>query len=145
MVGMCEILDKGYGKNLVLVRSVMTPEFLYMAYLPPLYRDSVCDMENGDKVFVVADDDSGLGAVLFKVDDGIAAEGTMNFKHKVHVDEDLTVDGKIKTTSKFVGKATITADNVLAMLGCVTIANGAGNCVITIGPNHTHDFDFVEV
>lgn len=91
MIGLFEITDKRDGETYILAKSKMENKFIGRFYIPPLYRSSCSNLSNGDIVFCIMDDDSGYGAVLYKVDDNITDKNGIILTNNLTVNKELNI------------------------------------------------------
>ena len=135
MIGFFTIIDKRDSSTYCIVSSDINSALTAKAFIPPLYRDGVSNITNGDKVFCVIDDASGFGAILFKQDDGVTSDNSLILKHDLDVSGDIAVTGKIdasgdiKTSSMLGGKTNLylTAAHTASI-----IASGLSGAPVTL-------------
>lgn len=123
MIGLFKITDKRDGESYVLAESQMEKAFKGKFYIPPIYRESCSNIANGDVIFGVLDDQSGFGAILYKVDDNITDGSSITFtkdlvvngdesvKGNVDVSKNITADGNVECTDMN-ANGTITGNNM---------------------------------
>lgn len=71
-------------------------------YLPPYLRKSQCNISEGDSVFGIIDDVSGLGAAICGIDGAdfqYFFDADVSIKKSLSVDDDITASGDVKTGS----------------------------------------------
>lgn len=115
-------------------------------FLPPYLRKTQCDISEGDTVFGIVDDVSGLGVALCGIDAadfGYFFDANVNIKKKLIVDDDttinkaLTVTNNIKSTSGDVFAGAVSLKNhthpitVANFSGIIDPATGAASGTVT--------------
>lgn len=123
----------------VNVSSAMDMNLKYILFLPPYLRKVSCNISEGDKVFGVADDTSGLGVALCGLDGadfGYFFDTDIQIKQKLTIDKEttinksLTVTSDIKSTSGDVKAGNISLKNHTHP---ITVANFSGTIDPTTG------------
>lgn len=110
MIGWFTVKDKKDAQNFCVVASDVNAGLVAKAFIPPLYRDSVSTLNNGDKVFCVIDDASGFGAILFKQSDAITDGNALNLTHDLHVSGKSTIDETLEVNGNITTKAMLAAN-----------------------------------
>lgn len=117
MIGLFKITDKRDGESYVLAESQMEKAFKGKFYIPPIYRESCSNIANGDVIFGVLDDQSGFGAILYKVDDNITDGSSITLAKDlvvngdVDVSKNITAEGNVECTDMN-ANGTITGNNM---------------------------------
>lgn len=108
MIGLFKITDKKDGESFVIAESQMEKAFKGKFYIPPIYRKSCSNIANGDIIFGLLDDQSGFGAILYKVDDKITDGNSLTLS------KDLHVNGNIDVANNITAKGNIECANLTA-------------------------------
>lgn len=105
------VIDSFINKNdssgfstMVDVSSKMDMNLKYKLFLPPYLRKAQCAISEGDSVFGVADDNTGLGVALCGFD---GSDFGYFFDADINIKKSLTVKDDIKSTSGDVKAGTI--------------------------------------
>lgn len=93
MVGIFTVSDERDGVTYCIAAAKAAEGVKGRFYVPPLYRDSVAKLSRGDSFFGILDTVSGYGAILYKLDDGVADGQAVNIAKNLKVGNGLTVDG----------------------------------------------------
>ncbi len=132
MIGLFKITDKRDSESYVLAESQMENAFKGKFYIPPIYRGSCSDLANGDIIFGVLDDQSGFGAILYKIDDGITNDSALNLSKDLAVKREINSKGNITTQDHFKGTITLST-TVLSQIAAAMVLTappgGAGGPV----------------
>ena len=108
----------------VRAKSQMNSAFEGTFYVPPLYRAECSSLASGDVFFGVLDDDSGLGAMLYKVSDGVTGSNALSLSKDLHVTGSETVGVNLKVTGQITGNSTNTTINLTAAHAALIVASG---------------------
>lgn len=128
MIGFFKITDKRDGQTYCIAESLAVLGVDGRFYYPPLYRDGIGTMNNGDVIFGVMDDSSGYGAILYKKDDGIVNSDGMTMNHNLTVKGNTSVKGSETVTGKVTADAGFSTD--------ATIKGNSPNTTITLTAAH---------
>lgn len=132
MIGLFKITDKRDGESYVLAESQMEKAFKGKFYIPPIYRESCSNIANGDIIFGVLDDQSGFGAILYKVDDNITDGNALTLTKDLVVNGDESVKGNISASNNISadghlqGKITLTTDQLTKLVAALVLTSPAG-------------------
>lgn len=137
MIGLFKITDKRDGQTYCIAESLAVDDVEGRFYYPPLYRDGIGDMSNGDIFFGVMDESSGYGAILYKKNDGIVNGEGMTMAHNLTVSGSASVTGKVTADAGFSTDATIKGNSpnttiTLTAAHCAAIVGGATSGVPTV-------------
>lgn len=137
MIGFFKITDKRDGQTYCIAESLAVIGVEGRFYYPPLYRDGIGTMNNGDVIFGVMDDSSGYGAILYKKDDGIVNSEGMTIEHNLTIKGNASVTGKVTADAGFSTDATIKGNSpnttiTLTAAHCAAIVGGATSGVPTV-------------
>lgn len=91
MVGIFKVTDPRDGVSFCVASANACDGVNGRFYIPPLYRDAVARLARGDSFFGLLDTVSGYGAILYKLDDGVADGQAVNVSHALNVGDGLTV------------------------------------------------------
>lgn len=95
------------------VSNKMDMNFKGVLYLPPYLRKSQSNISEGDSVFAIIDDVSGIGAAICGIDDadfGYFFDADINIKQKLVVDKDTEIKDKLNVSNNI----TSTSGDVMA-------------------------------
>ena len=109
--------DSAGFKTSIKVSSAMDMNIKGTLYLPPYLRKSQCKISEGDKVFGVMDDITGIGCAMFGEN---GADYKYFFDADVEIKKNLTVTKDIESST---GKITASLGNIIATVGDVKAAN----------------------
>ena len=133
MIGLFKITDKRDGESYVLAESQMEKAFKGKFYIPPIYRESCSNIANGDVIFGVLDDQSGFGAILYKVDDSITDGNSLTLTKDLKVNGDESVKGNIDASMNITAKGNVECTNMKANS---MITGNSPNTTITLTAAH---------
>lgn len=114
MIGLFKITNKRDGETYIIAESVMTKGFIGRFYIPPIYRESCSNLSDNDTFFGILDDQSGYGAILYKVDDNITSNNALNLSNE------LKVNGNVTTNDHFKGTITLST-SVLSQIATAMV------------------------
>ena len=109
----------------VNVSSAMDMNLKYILFLPPYLRKVSCDISEGDKVFGVADDTSGLGVALCGLD---GADFGYFFDTDIQIKQNLSITGNAAVG----GDSTVNGNSAISGNSTVSGNVTAQDCRITI-------------
>lgn len=130
MIGLFKITDKRDGESYVLAESQMEKAFKGKFYIPPIYRESCSNIANGDVIFGVLDDQSGFGAILYKVDDNITDGSSITLAKDLVVNGDESVKGNIESSKNITAKGNVECTDMNAN-GTITGNNMNATIMLT--------------
>lgn len=140
MIGWFTISDKRDGHTYCIASSDAVDGVKGRFYIPPLYRSSVAELSNGQRVFGVLDDASGFGAVLFKEDDQISKDNELSVAHDLAVGGKATISGDLTVQGSQTTQGNATISGFLSATGAIstqaTISGNSPNTTINLTAAH---------
>lgn len=114
--------------NVALANNVMDENLQAHLYLPPYLRPNQADIQQGSKVFAIADEVTGYGSALFGADCDITYQNKADYRFT----NTLTVDGNVTANAKITAKSDIKSTTGDVLAGTISLKNHIHPAVLSI-------------